>query len=224
MRLTNPLHVLPACADDQGGAGAEYAAMQQQDDSSLVSAATAEQQHPAVPMDSTADAAVQGSEAPAAAASAAVPAATQAVAAAGGGAEGTSLPAASKPGDQLSYAAIREAAAVNLAADGAAEEAMRAVAASQTTLHLLMNPPQRQPSGMEDDAGNSTHHPSGRARRSRTSSGYMHDPNLMGMGSVYGGRPNKGLRHFSMKVGIALLGSPACDVLCQDQVNAWPTP
>lgn len=200
MRLTGPLHVLPADTEDQGGAGAEYASMQQQDGSSLVSAATAEQQQPGVPMDSTTDAAAPGSEeAPAAAASAVAPAAAEA-AAAGGSAEGTSLHAASKPGDQLSYAAIREAAAVNMAADGAAEEAMRAVAASQTTLHLLMNPPQRQLSGMEDDAGNSTHHPSGRARRSRTSSSYMHDPSLMGMGGVYGGRPNKGLRHFSMKV------------------------
>lgn len=187
---------------DQGVDAAEYAAMQQQNGSSLGSeaAAAAEQQHEAVPMDeSAADAAAQGDEAPAAAASAAAPAAAEA-AAAGGGAEGTSLQAASKPVDQLSYAAIREAAAVNQAADNAAEEAMRAVAASQTTLHLLMNPPQRQPSGMEDDAGNSTHHPSGRARRSRTSSAaYMHDPSLMGMG-MYGGRPNKGLRHFSMKV------------------------
>jgi hypothetical protein len=111
---------------------------------------------------------------------------------------------------QLSYAAIREAEAVNQAADSAADEAMRTVAAAQQTMHLLMNPVQPAMSSqhgmsMEDDAGNSTHHPSGRARRSRSASGYMdHHAHMMGMGhggGMYGGgRPNKGLRHFSMKV------------------------
>jgi len=109
--------------------------------------------------------------------------------------------------EQLTYAAIREAAAVNQAADGAADDAMRAVAAAQQTLQLLMNPPQaagaQAGTAVEDDAGNSTHHPSGRARRARTSTGYMdHHGNMVGVGhSIYGGgRPNKGLRHFSMKV------------------------
>lgn len=106
--------------------------------------------------------------------------------------------------EQLTYAAIREAAAVNQAADGAADDAMRAVAAAQQTLQLLMNPPQaaagaQASTAMEDDAGNSTHHPSGRARRTRTSTGYM-DGGVMGVGIYGGGRPNKGLRHFSMKV------------------------
>jgi hypothetical protein len=166
---------------------------------------------------------------PAAAASAAMPqqamaaaseadaiavAVAAAAAAGGGGGDGTGASLqpvqASRP-EQLSYAAIREAAAVNQAADGAADDAMRTVAAAQQTLHLLMNPPQTamQQHGMasmEDDAGNSTHHPSGRARRNRTSTGYMDHQgaaSLLAMGGgmyVGGGRPNKGLRHFSMKV------------------------
>lgn len=112
--------------------------------------------------------------------------------------------------EQLSYAAIREAAAVNQAADGAADEAMRVVAAAQQTLHMMMAPPQA-PMGMHstaagDDAGHSTHHPSGRARRNRTNTVYADHgaASLMALANAHGmyggGRPNKGLRHFSMKV------------------------
>jgi hypothetical protein len=126
--------------------------------------------------------------------------------------------------EQLSYAAIREAAAVNQAADGAADEAMQTVAAAQQTLHMLMNPTpmtmqQHGMTGMEDDTSASTHHPSGRARRSRSSTGYMDHQgaaHLMGMaGGMYvpGGRPNKGLRHFSMKVSLGCVGG-LYHVLC----------
>jgi hypothetical protein len=137
-----------------------------------------------------------------AAAAAAAEAATSAV----DGADGADAQPA-----QLSYASIAEAKAVNQAADSAADEAMRTVAAAQQTMHLLMNPVQPAMAAqhgvmsMEDDAGNSTHHPSGRARRSRSAQGYMdHQAHMMGMGHGHGmyggGRPNKGLRHFSMKV------------------------
>lgn len=168
---------------------------------------------------------VSATEAEAAAAAAAVTAAAAAVtaaaveasemttAAAGAGASASLQPVQHAKAEQLSYAAIREAAAVNQAADGAADEAMQTVAAAQQTLHMLMNPTpmtmqQHGMAGMEDDTSASTHHPSGRARRSRSSTGYMDHQgaaHLMGMaGGMYvpGGRPNKGLRHFSMKVSV----------------------
>jgi hypothetical protein len=134
-----------------------------------------------------------------------------AAAAAGHGDDGSLPPAQpDNKAEQLSYASIREAAAVNQAADSAADEAMRAVAAAQHALQLLMNPQQGDMMGhgmmgMEDDAGNNTHHPSGRARR--RASAYMEQAAAAGLVGfshngmyVPGGRPNKGLRHFSMKV------------------------
>eukprot|EP00879_Flechtneria_rotunda_P010280 GHRR01010747.1.p1 GENE.GHRR01010747.1~~GHRR01010747.1.p1 ORF type:complete len:460 (+),score=243.21 GHRR01010747.1:191-1570(+) len=102
----------------------------------------------------------------------------------------------------LSYAAIREASAVNQAADCAAGEARRTIAAAQHSLHAVLNPEYAAMSldgsfdGSADDSG-------GRRRGTRS---MMTDHSTAALLTVAqashggGGRPNKGLRHFSMKV------------------------
>jgi hypothetical protein len=113
-----------------------------------------------------------------------------------------------KPDGTLSYAAMREAAAVNTAADCAAQDALRSIAAAQSTMHAVLNP---NPTTMGLDAGGSS---SGRfgadeaapSRRRSSAAGasareHAGAAALLAVGGGGGGgRPNKGLRHFSMKV------------------------
>jgi hypothetical protein len=130
-------------------------------------------------------------------------AAAAAAAAAGPSSSTASL---QKQTEQLPYAAVREAAAVNQAADGAADEAMCAVTAAQATIQALLNP---APMMMHDD-GMGHHHGrghggGGRSRRGgRAAAVAAIHFDAYGMpiyGAPTGGRQNKGLRHFSMKVG-----------------------
>jgi hypothetical protein len=140
------------------------------------------------------------------------PAAAMAAAAAAGGPASVSGGAAMyKPDGTLSYVALREAAAVNAAADCAAQEALRSIAAAQSTMHAVLNP---DSSSMGLDGGGSS---SGRynaadesapsRRRSSAAGASARDHAgaaallaVGGGGGGGGGRPNKGLRHFSMKV------------------------
>jgi hypothetical protein len=103
---------------------------------------------------------------------------------------------------------MREAAAVNTAADCAAQDALRSIAAAQSTMHAVLNP---NPTTMGLDAGGSS---SGRfgadeaapSRRRSSAAGasareHAGAAALLAVGGGGGGgRPNKGLRHFSMKV------------------------
>eukprot|EP00878_Enallax_costatus_P003505 GHUV01003719.1.p1 GENE.GHUV01003719.1~~GHUV01003719.1.p1 ORF type:complete len:447 (+),score=223.46 GHUV01003719.1:1880-3220(+) len=92
----------------------------------------------------------------------------------------------------ISYAAMREALAVNQAADIAAEDATRAVAATQQVIHAVINQDAAS-FGFEAHYGGGD--ASGMRRRSNRDMGYG-----AGSSAAAGQRPNKGLRHFSMKV------------------------
>eukprot|EP00882_Tetradesmus_deserticola_P011425 GHRQ01012088.1.p1 GENE.GHRQ01012088.1~~GHRQ01012088.1.p1 ORF type:complete len:399 (+),score=191.78 GHRQ01012088.1:394-1590(+) len=132
-----------------------------------------------------------------------------AVAAAVGGGPG-SLPAgasAFQPDGTLSYAAMREATAVNAAADCAAQDALRSIAAAQSTMHAVLNP-DADTMGLDSGGSSSGRYGTAEAaapsRRRHSAAGasardHAGAAALLAVGGV-GGRPNKGLRHFSMKV------------------------
>jgi hypothetical protein len=136
----------------------------------------------------------------------AVAAAAAAAAAAPGSLQGGA--AAFKPDGTLSYAALREAAAVNTAADCAAQDALRSIASAQATMHAVLHP---DPTNMGLDGGSSSRYggadesASNRRRSTAGASAREHAGAAAllavgGGGGGGGGRPNKGLRHFSMKV------------------------
>lgn len=116
----------------------------------------------------------------------------------------------SKPDGTLSYAAMREATAVNTAADCAAQDALRSIAAAQSTMHAVLNPDLAS-MGLDGGGGGSSSGRYGTAeeaapsrRRSSAAGASARDhagaAALLAVGGGGGGRPNKGLRHFSMKV------------------------
>uniref|UniRef100_A0A383VLQ3 E2F/DP family winged-helix DNA-binding domain-containing protein n=1 Tax=Tetradesmus obliquus TaxID=3088 RepID=A0A383VLQ3_TETOB len=133
--------------------------------------------------------------------------AVAAAAAAAGGPGSLQGGAAVLPDGTLSYAALREAAAVNAAADCAAQDALRSIAAVQSTMHAVLNP---DPATMGLDGGGSSGRygadeatPSRRRSSAAGASAREHAgaAALLAVGGGGGGgRPNKGLRHFSMKV------------------------
>lgn len=100
----------------------------------------------------------------------------------------------------LSYAAVREAAAVNQAADCASQDALQAIAAAQQTMHAVLNPDPAL--GMDGSYGGADEGGPSR-RRNNSRADHSGAAALLGVGhgaAVPSGRPNKGLRHFSMKV------------------------
>jgi hypothetical protein len=116
-----------------------------------------------------------------------------------------------KPDGTLSYVALREAAAVNAAADCAAQEALRSIAAAQSTMHAVLNP-DSSTMGLDGGGSSSSRYnaadESAPSRRRSSAAGASARDHagaaallaVGGGGGGGGGRPNKGLRHFSMKV------------------------
>lgn len=96
----------------------------------------------------------------------------------------------------ISYAAMREALTVNQAADVAAEDATRAVTATQQIMHAVMSQDAAS-FGLEAHYGAVGGDASGRRRSNRDHMGASHGA---GSSAAAAQRPNKGLRHFSMKV------------------------
>eukprot|EP00775_Hariotina_reticulata_P012972 gene12972-13101_t len=118
-------------------------------------------------------------------------------------------PVTSKQEPNISMAAVQQAAAVNQAADMAAEDALRVIAAAQQTMHAAMLPDMSAAmmmdshlmGGLDDDGTGSRR----RSTRSMMPQDHQGAAALLAVAhgansAANGNRPNKGLRHFSMKV------------------------